>query len=139
VAGQPDLWTVIQQRIDQLEAKIDQIKGVAGPPGEKGEKGDKGDTGAAATTTAEKTDLSGVESKLDKIAEKLQPATVDLTAILARLEKLENTKPAAVDTSSIPPIRIQTLNIDGTVHQDVQARLGDLIKLEPIPVKTEAK
>jgi len=45
--------------------------------------------------------------------------------------------PAALD--SLPPIRIQTLNPDGTVHQDAQARLGDLIRLKPIAVKAEVK
>ncbi len=39
----------------------------------------------------------------------------------------------------LPPIRIRTLNLDGSIHQEVQARLGDLVILKPIAVKAEAK
>lgn len=43
-------------------------------------------------------------------------------------------KDATYDPSQLPPLRIQTLNPDGTVHQDVTARLGDLIRLKPVIV-----
>jgi len=39
----------------------------------------------------------------------------------------------------LPPIRIQTLNQDGTVHQDAEARLGDLVRLLPLIVKPEGE
>jgi hypothetical protein len=35
----------------------------------------------------------------------------------------------------LPPFRIQTLNLNGTVHQDATARLGDLVRLKPFIVK----
>ena len=43
----------------------------------------------------------------------------------------------AAAVAELPPLRIQTLNPDGTVHQDVEARLGDLIKLRPVIVSGE--
>ncbi len=39
----------------------------------------------------------------------------------------------------LPKIRIQTLNQDGSVYQDAEARLGDLIKLKPVIVNPEAE
>jgi len=43
----------------------------------------------------------------------------------------------AAAVAKLPPLRIQTLNPDGTVHQDVEARLGDLIKLRPVTISGE--
>lgn len=48
---------------------------------------------------------------------------------------------ALVDVAAgkLPPLRIQTLNPDGSVHQDVQARLGDLVKLKPVIVQSSGE
>jgi hypothetical protein len=40
--------------------------------------------------------------------------------------------PAAL-AGQLPPIRIQTLNPNGTVYQSAEARLGDLIRLRSVP------
>jgi hypothetical protein len=40
----------------------------------------------------------------------------------------------AIRTLEEKPLRIQMLDDKGNVHQDAQARLGDLIKLKPVIV-----
>jgi hypothetical protein len=41
---------------------------------------------------------------------------------------------ANIDINNLPPIRIQTLDPNGDVRQDVDARLGDLVRLKPIVI-----
>lgn len=99
--------------------------------------------------------------EIAKLQEAHAVLSAEVAALNARVAILEKTGPVAgppgppgpagpsVDVSklaaavasavTLPPLRIQTLKVDGSVHQEVAARLGDLVKLKPIPVQAEGK
>jgi hypothetical protein len=86
--------------------------------GQKGEKGDRGERGEQGPP--------GDPS----------PTPALMLTFASRLEQVEALQLKLADELA-KPLRIQTLNPDGTVHQDVSARLGDMVRLKPIPMPSK--
>jgi len=84
-------------------------RGEAGPPGPAGQAGPPGPAGEAGPTGP-----SGPAGQDGAAAEPVDPAEL---------------------AEQLPPLRIQTLNPDGSVHDDVEARLGDLVRLRSLSVR----
>lgn len=111
-----------QKRLDAEIQKVVQggAVGPAGPPGEPGPAGPRGDQGQQGEPGPRGP--QGEPGPPGPPGANGSTPTIDYKALAAELAK------------QLPPIRIQTLNLDGSVHQDVTARLGDLIRLKPIKV-----
>jgi len=105
--------TALTAEIASLRAEIQSLKLKSGPPGKEGppglqgpqgEKGERGSVGPAGPV--------GPQGPPGQTGPQGPP----------------------IDIKSLPPLRIQTLNPDGSVRQDVEARLGDLIRIQPVIV-----
>lgn len=107
----------IRLRVASLEGKPGRI----GPPGMDGAQGPKGDRGER-----------GPPGPAGQPGEP-SPTPALVLDLQSRIEHYEAVQQRIIDELA-KPLRIQTLNLDGTVHQDVQARLGDLVKLKPVIV-----
>ena len=79
------------------------------------------------------TRLDSFENKIDTLDSRI---TGEFTTIKEQIQNIQITVGSIgeVNPTNLPPIRIQTLKPDGTVHQDATAHLGDLIKLKAVPI-----
>ncbi len=129
--------------IAALQVKIDAIKaqpGLEGPAGTQGLPGPPGQDGAAAQVDVVAV-AAAVVQVLKQDAEFIAAckgaagpsgspgadAVVDLPALVAAVE------------AKLKPFRFISLNLDGSVRDDVLARLGDIVKIRPVIVKAEGK
>jgi S1-C subfamily serine protease len=108
-AGDDDWRTAVDARLAQLESDVAKIGKLVAVTPEPGPPGKDG--------------RDGVDGKDGEIP------LMTLKEIVA--------DEVAAKMAELPPLRIQTLKPDGTIHQDVEARLGDLIRLKPVIVSGE--
>lgn len=101
--------TSLKERVGKLETELAGLRLTPVIPGPPGPQGPPGRDGAMGP--------AGPPGA---------PATVDTQALAVAISK------------ALPPIRLQTLNPDGTVHQQADARLGDLVRIKPIIVTNKA-
>ena len=121
IADNQRLTNDIIARLENIEKALSNPP--AGPPGRVGAPGPAGPQGPGGSQGSEgKLGPQGPPGPAGSPGETPQ---IDYDALADAIAK------------KLPPIRIQTLNLDGSVHQDATARLGDLIKLRPIVVKRE--
>jgi len=133
-----DYQRVVQELMANSEFMA-HTKGQVGPSGKDGANGRDGRDGTAGEVTAEHLAVMAAA-----IIEKLKQDAEFIAATTGQAGKDGKDgqdgipgQPGAdgiIDLSTLPPIRIQTLNQDGSVYQDVQARLGDLLRLKPVIV-----
>uniref|UniRef100_A0A6M3JHP4 Tail protein n=1 Tax=viral metagenome TaxID=1070528 RepID=A0A6M3JHP4_9ZZZZ len=134
----PPTAAEIAAELKKDAAFIASLKGADGAPGKDGVNGKDGQT---------------PELDLDDLAHRVADVLLQDASFVA-LTKGDTGAPGKDGTDAqqpdidtlltdlekrLPPLRIQTLNPDGSIRDDVLARLGDLVRLRALVVKAEGQ
>jgi hypothetical protein len=135
-----DMGSIDYQRLAdavyaKVEANADKFRGPPGPPGEVGPQGPQGEVGPqaelgpnelAAMTIAIANQLKNDAEFVAKTTGPRGPAgkdaTIDVVAIAQAIE------------STLPPLRVQTINADGHVLDSESVPLGGTLNIHHRPV-----